>query len=66
MLMGRVIRSMAESTDKWNDESKLKTLRKFICEYCPYVMDNIEMMTGITENWRVRRCCTRSKRSWRI
>lgn len=56
--MSRVIRSMAESTDKWNDESKLKTLRKFICEYCPYVMDNIEMMTGITENWRVRRCCT--------
>lgn len=54
MLMSRVIRSMAESTDKWNDESKLKTLRKFICEYCPYVMDNIEMMTGITENWRVR------------
>ena len=44
---------MIESTDKWHDGSKLKVMRKFICKYCPFVMDDVEIMTGITENWRV-------------
>lgn len=44
---------MAESTDKWKGKSKLKALRKFVSTYCPFVMDDIEIMTGISENWRV-------------
>ena len=51
--MDRIIRSLAESMDKWTGSSKLKKLRKFVVTYCPEVMDNLEIMTGITENWRV-------------
>ena len=51
--MGRIIRSLAETMNKWTGSSKLKKLRKFIVTYCPEVMDNLEIMTGITENWRV-------------
>lgn len=49
----RIIRSLAESSSEWNGKSKLKRLRKFINKYCPHVIDNVELMIGITENWRV-------------
>lgn len=52
-VMGRIIRSLAESMNKWTGSSKLKKLRKFVVTYCPEVMDNLEIMAGITENWRV-------------
>lgn len=48
-----ILRSLIESTQKWSGKSKLKCLRKFICRYCPFVMDEPEIMTGISENWRV-------------
>ena len=49
----RIIRSLAESCVEWDGKSKLKRLRKFINKYCPQVIDNVELMVGITENWRV-------------
>lgn len=52
-LITSIIRSLIESTQEWSGKSKLKCLRKFICRYCPFVMDEPEIMTGISENWRV-------------
>lgn len=51
----RILRSLAESVSDWDGKSKLKKLRKFIATYCPEVLDDMEIMTGITENWRVGR-----------
>ena len=47
---------MAESSEQWTGKSKGKVLRKFVSHYCPFVMDDLEIMTGITENWRVFMC----------
>ena len=52
-MTSRIIRSLAESISDWDGKSKLKKLRKFIATYCPEVLDDMEIMTGITENWRV-------------
>lgn len=52
-VMTRIIRSLAESLDKWTGSSKLKKLRKFVATYCPEIINNVEVMSGITENWRV-------------
>ncbi|KAK8826380.1 hypothetical protein WA538_001518 [Blastocystis sp. DL] len=51
--VGSIIRSLAESISDWDGKSKLKKLRKFIATYCPEVLDDMEIMTGITENWRL-------------
>ena len=50
-MTSRIIRSLAESISDWDGKSKLKKLRKFIATYCPEVLDDMEIMTGITENW---------------
>ena len=54
-MTSRIIRSLAESISDWDGKSKLKKLRKFVATYCPEVLDDMEIMTGITENWRVGR-----------
>ncbi|OAO13535.1 hypothetical protein AV274_4802 [Blastocystis sp. ATCC 50177/Nand II] len=51
--VGKVIRSMIESTDKWHDGSKLKVMRKFICKYCPFVMDDLDDLIRILKKQNV-------------
>ena len=53
MVIPRIIRSLMESIDELKNKSKSKALRKFITSYCPFVMDNIEIMSGISEEWTV-------------